>query len=151
MVCTTCTTICWFFSIFKIERVKHFLKECLLECSAPAGRTARQTARRTPHRTAQRVDRTGTGGYKNRDGLHLFQSCFKHCRRNNTTMNGNKQVTCEICHREMRSDNLKHHMNVHEIQFLDEEDASFNQCQTRRKRNQLIYQAHVCSQQQGQT
>ena len=26
----------------------------------------------------------------------------------------------------MRSDNLKRHMNVYEIKFLDEEDASFN-------------------------
>ena len=42
-------------------------------------------------------------------------------------MGGNKQVTCEICYREMRSDVLKRHMNVHEIKFLDEEDASFNQ------------------------
>ena len=42
-------------------------------------------------------------------------------------MGGNKQVTCEICYREMRSDVLKRHMNVHEIKFLDEADASFNQ------------------------
>ena len=42
-------------------------------------------------------------------------------------MDRNKQVTCKICYREMRSDNLKRHMNVHEIKFLDEEDASFNQ------------------------
>ena len=27
----------------------------------------------------------------------------------------------------MRSDNLQRHMNVHEIKFLDEDDASFNQ------------------------
>ena len=49
-------------------------------------------------------------------------------------MNGNKQVTCEICYREMRSDNLKRHMNVHEIQFLDEEDASFNQLDMMKKK-----------------
>ena len=42
-------------------------------------------------------------------------------------MGGNKQVTCEICYREMRSDNLQRHMNVHQIKFLDEEDTSFNQ------------------------
>ena len=41
-------------------------------------------------------------------------------------MDRNKQVTCKICYREMRSDNLKRHMNVHEIKFIDEEDASFN-------------------------
>ena len=42
-------------------------------------------------------------------------------------MGGNKQVTCKICYREMRSDVLKRHMNVHEIKFLDEADTSFNQ------------------------
>ena len=42
-------------------------------------------------------------------------------------MGGSKQVTCKICYRQMRSDNLQRHMNVHQIKFLDEDDASFNQ------------------------
>ena len=56
-------------------------------------------------------------------------------------MGGNKQVTCEICYREMRSDVLKRHMNVHEIKFLDEADASFNQLDMMKEKTMNISEA----------
>ena len=54
----------------------------------------------------------------------------KHVNRKHAhTMNSNrnKQVACKICYRKMRSDVLQRHMKVHEIHFLDEGEATFNQ------------------------
>ena len=54
----------------------------------------------------------------------MFQPLlYEHTMNNNR----NKQVACKICYRKMRSDVLQRHMKVHEIHFLDEGEASFNQ------------------------